>query len=246
VFWALAYSPDGSTLAGLVQSGESPRHEVRVWDLTTWEETVIVVSDDPDAMPRGLAFSPDGTEFAVRAPTDRGAPVVFYNLTGEELRRCCEHPQPDWYYASVEYSPDGRHLLTTGTDSTTEEGTVKLWELATGKEVSLEGHHDAALLGTFSLDGSRIASSGDSEIILWDVATLQPLTVLQERDATAMGLSFSPDGRRLVSVGYDPPLVRVWATDTDALVELARSRVFRTFTAAECEIYEVNPCPALE
>lgn len=45
----------------------------------------------------------------------------------------------------------------------------------------------------------------------------------------------STDGKRLASVVETPAFFRVWAVDTDELIVLAESRVFRTFTAAECQ-----------
>jgi WD40 repeat protein len=83
-----------------------------------------------------------------------------------------------------------------------------------------------------------------SDLILWDAVSLQPMATLLDETAVAMGLSFSPDGKRLASVNDAPGEVRIWAVDTDELIELAQSRLTRTFTAAECEIYDIEPCPA--
>jgi WD40 repeat protein/DNA-binding SARP family transcriptional activator len=238
--WTLEYSPDGSLLAGATDD-----EKVRLWDAATLEEILTIANDDSEWQPRGIAFSPDGTEFAVRLSAFEGKPPIqFYSLSGEELRRCCGHAQ-GFYLASVDYSPDGRYLITTGQDAETQEGTVKLWDLATGDEVAtLQGHSDNALLAVFSPDGNLIASAGMSDLILWDAVSLQPMATLLDETAVAMGLSFSPDGKRLASVNDAPGEVRIWAVDTDELIELAQSRLTRTFTAAECEIYDIEPCPA--
>jgi WD40 repeat protein len=70
-------------------------------------------------------------------------------------------------------SPDSK-TLASGSDDT----TVKLWDLATGKErTTLHGHGAGILAVTFSADGKSLASvSGQklddpSEVTVWNVAT---------------------------------------------------------------------------
>jgi hypothetical protein len=68
-------------------------------------------------------------------------------------------------------SPDGRVLATGGS-----EGTVGLWELATGKELrKLKGHDGPVLAVAFSADGRRLLSgSRDTTALIWDTADLLP------------------------------------------------------------------------
>jgi WD40 repeat protein len=50
------------------------------------------------------------------------------------------------------------------------------------------------------------------------------------------GLAFSPAGSRLASSSVDGT-TRVYAVDVDDLMALARSRLTRWFTPAECQQY---------
>uniref|UniRef100_UPI00351CDFEC WD40 repeat domain-containing protein n=1 Tax=Frankia sp. CIT1 TaxID=2880974 RepID=UPI00351CDFEC len=60
------------------------------------------------------------------------------------------------------------------------DGTVRLWEVATGRELrTLTGHTDWVWSVGFSPDGSMIASGGDDRMVrLWDVATGRELRTL--------------------------------------------------------------------
>lgn len=60
-------------------------------------------------------------------------------------------------------------------------------------------------------------------------------------------LSFSPDGKKLISVGFGlvGDDIRVWALDIDDLISIARRNVTRRLTDDECQQYlHVDRCPA--
>jgi WD40 repeat protein len=69
---------------------------------------------------------------------------------------------------SVAYSPDGKTLASGSIDQ-----TIKLWDVATGKEqATLKGHTRYVASVAFSPDGKTLASgSEDRTIKLWDVTT---------------------------------------------------------------------------
>ena len=70
---------------------------------------------------------------------------------------------------TVTLSPDGRFAL-----SGSEDNTVKLWEVATGKNIAtLKGHKEGIAELAFSPDGKTLASgsagSEDASIKVWDL-----------------------------------------------------------------------------
>jgi WD40 repeat protein/serine/threonine protein kinase len=119
---------------------------------------------------------------------------------------------------SVAFSPDGRRIAAGGQD-----GFVKIWDAATGKEVhSFRAHQDHANGLAFSPDGSRLATaSWDGTVKIWDAETGQEqLTLFKERPARAYSVAFSPDGRRLAAgtgIGLPPNqagVIKVWDAST--------------------------------
>ncbi len=68
---------------------------------------------------------------------------------------------------SLALDPTGRILASGGTDN-----TIKLWDIATGRELRTLTGHDALLTSVdFSPDGSTLLSaSRDRTIRLWDVS----------------------------------------------------------------------------
>lgn len=108
------------------------------------------------------------------------------------------------------------------------EGSVRLWNLADGAETVerafLQGHNTQVTAVAFSPSGDRIASSGgyahvdepaegadanNYAIILWDVNSVTPVTVLRGHTADVVDMAFSANGAMLVSASADGS-VRLW------------------------------------
>ena len=111
---------------------------------------------------------------------------------------------------SLTFSPDGKLVASGGSD-----GRVRLWEVATGRELRrLEGHTDAVTSLDFKNDGKILASGAkDNTTRLWEVATGRELHLLAGHGDVVRAVLFSPDGQTLVS-GSGDKTVKVWDSKT--------------------------------
>ena len=210
------FSPDDTQIAFVTGSSISLRE-------TDTRQEVLQFSSGHTTTISSVAFSPNGIYMASGAGDDAEDTGIrlWHVRTGQELRRFEGHSQR---IRSVAFSPDGT-LLASGS----EDGTVRLWDAATGNEMHKLVYPAPFPLTitidsvTFSPDGTQLATgSSDGSVRLLDIATKQ-LKVLGSHQngsnsSEVYSISFSPDGRQIVSGGsgklFGPDVVILWDTST--------------------------------
>ncbi|MBI3860935.1 MAG: protein kinase [Planctomycetia bacterium] len=198
---ALAFSPDGRSLASADSSGT-----VLSWDPRGDPESQAL-EEQPYAI-QDLAFSPDGQTLI---SADYANVRVFDVAT---CRRIAGFPLKHWAFAMA-LSPDGQTMATGG--ETGEGGgppaLIRLWNLAAGQPIGDlqpgEGAEHVHAL-SFSPDGRLLATNPTrsdpdlgrtvTRVELWDVALRRPAVTI--RDARSP-LAFSPDGRTFAAAAGD-------------------------------------------
>jgi tetratricopeptide (TPR) repeat protein len=108
---------------------------------------------------------------------------------------------------AVAYSPDGKAVLTGGSDK-----TARLWDATTGQPIGAPMQHRGAVLAVaFSPNGKTVlTASNDGTARLWDAATGGPIgPPLRHHDRFVTRVAFSPDGKTVLTAGSDNT-ARLW------------------------------------
>jgi WD40 repeat protein/tRNA A-37 threonylcarbamoyl transferase component Bud32 len=224
---AVAYAPDGRTVASAGGRGES----VKLWDPADGRQLRRFPGPPREGV-SSLAFRPDGQALAVGGLD--GSVYVWEVATGRELRSW-KLSQVAVY--SVAFSPDGGRLAAgTGTIyysfDDPARSAVYVWDTTTGRQLQrLTGHRQRVTAVAFRPSGRELASADGTwfqrgpraaapgEIRMWDVDTGQLVRPFAGRTGPVAGLAWAPDGGRLASAGWDGTSL---VFDADAGAEVLR------------------------
>jgi WD40 repeat protein len=110
----------------------------------------------------------------------------------------------------VAFSPDGRTVLSGSADK-----TLRLWEVATGKNLrTFEQHMDLIFSVAFSPEGrTALSASKDKTFVLWELTTGKALRTFTGHSDAVASVVFSPDGRSFLS-GSNDYTIKLWDTAT--------------------------------
>ena len=210
-YYAVAFSPDGKTLAAGGCRPDGGGGLLELWDLGSDQVRSI---EFPFAI-RSLAFPPNANKWL--AVGTEGANVGMFNLATDKVEYTIHQPGPT---RALAFSPNGHWLAAAA-----GEGQVRLsfgsgnWRVAMHRGNStLTGHVGHVTSIQFSPDGERVVTAGtDGTAKLWDVATGKLAgTLAPGTYKRGMGVAlFTPDGRSLLTAG-DDLFLRIWGLNSIA------------------------------
>jgi len=214
---ALAFSPDGVTLATL---GDDRRP--RTWSAENGAPFEVLGRTFTNINPtRAEGGAPGPGSLAFRdaqtlwAGGDDGSLTAWALNPEWTLERTIGSGEADSSLSdrvnAIRFSPDGRTLATGGGEPT-RSGEIKLWNVANGKLVKEFGnvHSDAVLGLDFSSDGRYLASAAaDRFVRVTDLRLGRMVKIFEGHTSYVLGVSWKRDGRTLASAGADN-VIKIW------------------------------------
>jgi WD40 repeat protein len=208
--WDAAISRDGRRVAAATRDSG-----VHLWDAETGQELWTLSYNRKPAPPWAVAFSPDGKSLAVALGTVAQGAVVIVDAGTGKVSRLLTDPPLAAACDAVAFSPDGKRLVAG-----TQERVVRVWDVASGKEVLKLGGHGLTVSDVvFSRDGRRIASMSGG--YLWGAPIKpqpNPLNLLDDSDRKAvpnLKIWDAATGQELLTVGLPriqtPPITRFFS-----------------------------------
>ena len=187
----MVFSPDGKLLVV-----DENNRTARLWDSFSKQSTLLQGNDC--SIVNSATLSPDGKQLAIG---DALGSVCLWDTEGQKLNKFKAY-KPTVAYATIgvskiEFSPDGKHLATTGHNLTI------LWDTKGTQHTQVfefRGDKGSVSDIKFSPDGKHLAIGGYNSTHLLDTQgnELAKLEVSQ-----SSSVAFSPDGKLLLTGGED-------------------------------------------
>ena len=201
--WCVTFSRDGQFLAvGLGDWKKADREvPVKVLSAATGKELKNTLKGHL-GLAWGVAFGPGRLVASAGGELNRPGMLLLHDLDGGPPLRRLEVAEGG--LRDVVFSPDGRWVAATASNVY----FVRIWDVATGKELHTLQTDEGCSGLAVSPDGSSLAAGDGINIRVWDTQGMER-AVLHGHTGFVLKVVFSPDGRRLASTSEDRTL-KIW------------------------------------
>lgn len=198
----VAIAPDGKTIV----SGGADK-TVRIWSLKTGQCDVILKGHT--SYVEAVAVIPDGNTI-VSGSTDET--LRIWDIRKRKCVKILKGQKSPAHsiaanhrFVALAVSLDGKYVISGSFDE-----LVRVWDIKTGKCVTImEGHNGFVWDIAISLDGKiALSGSSDKSVRFWDIKTGECVRILREHDWSVRAVAISPDGKTAISAS--DKLVMIW------------------------------------
>ena len=206
----IVYAPDGNTIA----TARKQDNTVYLWDTATGKSKGTLERMGKGSV-QSFVYTPDGNTIATAGGSEENVVQLWDAQTGDHKTTLTGHTKQ---VNSVAYSPDGEIIASGG-----EDGTGRLWEVATGKQKIVMGRTNWINFlfpwlnlplnsVAYSPDGKTVAAAGwDRKLRLCDTRTTKLKATLIGHTGPVDAVVYSPDGKTIATGGgWNDHTVRLW------------------------------------
>lgn len=207
----IASSSDGKLLASA-----SSDNNVKVWNIA--ENACIQTFEGHIGEITSVKFSPDSQRLASASYVKLSQEANDHTIRIWDLATSSYLILIDCGYVtpkSIDFSKDGK-ILVSGSDF----GTVQVWETISGKCIQTWQHPlpdfgYQSLSAAITPDGKTIASNSARCLKIWSEieGKYECVQTLEQHDRYATKVTFSPDGKQLISGSSTDNTTNVWSFD---------------------------------
>jgi WD40 repeat protein len=204
--WAMAYAPDGKTIA-------TSDADSAIWLMSTETCKYTSLTSSGSGAPGPLTYAPDGKTLA--AGDTASTTIDLWNTTTREPVKLSGPPSGSGIYfddkvTSVAYAPDGKMIAAAYND-----GAIWLWNTDTRKYTPLPvpNSHWFDTLAYAPDGGTLAAGSFQGATYMWDTATRKVMHLLRGPSDiySVNSVAYMPGGR-ILAIGYSNGVIWLWDT----------------------------------
>jgi len=187
--------------------------KLRKWDIETGKSVVI---DPRTTTITSFDFLP-GQKHIVVANHDNDLRIL-------DLEIALEAPKADDHTKSVHMISisNDRNVLASGAD----DSTARIWDFESGSLLAVLKHtedHEQTQVSVLSLafDGttSRLVTSGDKDVFVWDIGTRSLIVKVQGHTTVVQDVAFSPINNKQIASAAEGG-VRIWDIETKTTLKI--------------------------
>ncbi|MDL1901853.1 WD40 repeat domain-containing protein [Anaerolineae bacterium CFX9] len=210
--FTLAWHPDGTQIAGMVDLGGETGEQVRVWDVASGAVVNTYMGADPSLFWSDIQWSPDGSVLV--GITSIPATLHAWSVeTGDMLNDVDTFAGEFSAYFDMWWLNDGQQLVTVSRhiSSSTANSVLDIWDSENWTTID-----QGFLLGDVRSIVKRPNAdvwallTGDSQMMTWGLEKAEPLQVRSVHSQPPYLLAWSSDNQHLAAASPAGESITIW------------------------------------